>query len=156
MPDRLLLDKKKVIENLIFLLTAEPSLFMGQKKTISERFFFRRNRLSEVLEHLVRKFGKNRGVSYQRDLDQKSPREEIQTKASLGQTDARRVQTCLQTQTSSGMETFMDDCATAVAAVLAATRRRKQRIKTSLGENSFWGCSARNNMSHQDMTIYYM
>ena len=71
------------------------------------------------------------------------------TKASLGRTDGRtdaRVQIWLQTQTSCGMETAMDDCVAEVAAAVAAYRRRKQRIKKIdqlpwvLGLHSFCGC----------------
>ena len=44
-------------------------------------------------------------------------------------TDGRKVQLCLQTQTSCRLETGMEDCVAAVTAAVAACRRCKQRIK---------------------------
>ena len=78
----------------------------------------------------MRKFGKNGGRSYQKKTKQKNSYYSSDTKASSGRTDAK-VQICLQTQTSCRLETDMDDCVAAVTAVVAAYRRRKQRIKNN-------------------------
>ena len=109
----------------------DRKITMGQKKTFLAHVFFRNhfrisngNKKMEKTEEVIRKILIREIV----------PR---YTKASLGRTDAR-AQVRLQTQTSCGMETGMDNCVAAVAVAVAAYRtpQEEDREYRSVGTRS--------------------
>ena len=111
-------------------MTTNPNLC--DKKRLRSNFFrrrrFRRSSWSENLEKTEEE------VTRKKMNKKNGPRG---TKASPGRTDAK-VQICIQTQTSCGMDTCLDDCVAAVTAAVAAYRRGKKRINSS---HPFWGFS---------------